>query len=150
PGATVPLEGVTLVIAGAGSTAPRLGGLARGLPAWSVVMPATAAPAPMAGLPGSRASVRVGPPVAASGSSIGSALLLTAAPGRPAAVGLLRTRLLLLPVKVGAVAPLPLVLATRSVMVGLVWPRMLFWRTADAVPEPGLVLLPPLLESLRT
>ena len=37
-------------------------GESRGSPRWSVVMPLTAVPAPMAGLPGSRAMVSVGPP----------------------------------------------------------------------------------------
>ena len=37
-------------------------GESRGSPRWSVVTPATATPAPNAGLPGSRAMVWVGPP----------------------------------------------------------------------------------------
>ena len=47
----------------------------RGTPRWSVVTPATATPASMAGLPGSRAWVRVGPPLSASGPSSGSVLI---------------------------------------------------------------------------
>src|SRR5215468_8841216 len=42
--------------------APISGWEARGSPRWSVVMPLTAVPAPMAALPGRRAMVRVGPP----------------------------------------------------------------------------------------
>ena len=42
--------------------APMSGGEASGSPRWSVVMPLTAVPAPMAGLPGKRAMVSVGPP----------------------------------------------------------------------------------------
>ena len=37
-------------------------GASSGSPRWSVVMPLTAVPAPMAGLPGRRAMVWVGPP----------------------------------------------------------------------------------------
>ena len=37
-------------------------GESRGSPRWSVVTPATAMPAPMAGLPGRRGTVWVGPP----------------------------------------------------------------------------------------
>ena len=52
------------------------GGESSGSPRWSVVTPVTAVPAPMAGLPGSRAMVWVGPPLSASGARSRSARLV--------------------------------------------------------------------------
>ncbi len=60
------------------------------------------------------------------------------------------TRLWVLPVKVGA-APPALVLAKKSgTVVVAFWPRMQLMSWAVAEPLPGLVLLPPLLLSLKT
>src|SRR5262249_44940025 len=128
--------------------APRSGAavVGRFAPRWSVVMPATATPWAYAGLLAVMAMVLVGPPLAAGGDSPGSAVVPT---GAPRAAPPLRTRSLLLPVKVGMLPP-ALVLATRSVTALLVWPRMSSTRAAWAVPLPGLVLLPPSLLSLRT
>src|SRR5262245_54236260 len=52
--------------------APISGGESNGEPRWSVVTPRTAEPLPIAGLPGSRAMVGVGPPLYANSASLGS------------------------------------------------------------------------------
>ena len=63
----------------------------REMPRWSVVTPGTATPASMAGLPGSRAWVKVGPPLSASGPSSGS--VLTRSVGSRATPGVSEKRL---------------------------------------------------------
>src|ERR1700732_3493415 len=90
----------------------------------------------MAGLPDTSASVCVGPPLLASAPRFGLALRTTAA---PSAAPPLTTRSLLLPVKVGALAPALVLLAKLPA-------RMSLTSVALAVPP---VKPEPELESLR-
>ena len=100
-----------------------------------------------------RAIVGVSAPLLASpgAAKFGSVPATSAPAGKPlGAVPFKVTRLWVLPVKVGA-APPALVLAKKSgTVVVAFWPRMQLMSWAVAEPLPGLVLLPPLLLSLKT
>ena len=106
-----------------------------------------AMPAATAGLVGMRAKVGVGPPFESKGYSRGSPPFTVGPAGRPVPIdGLLLLIRSYWAVKLGAVPPL-VELATKSLEVALVWPRISSTNVPSNVPPPWT---PGSVESVRT